>query len=130
MKHFIPLFIHNYRNKTHPSYAIAVKKDENDAFFIEENIQVGNLPLLGNDVILSTTMTQRFIEQFKKGKIAFCTQPDKNGNFYLVDIDVENQKYQRGYCYRYACRKDNVVGSKRQLQKIADWAATIGFQRD
>ena len=26
--------------------------------------------------------------------IHFCTEPDKNGNFLLLDIDIEKKEYQ------------------------------------
>lgn len=61
--------------------------------------------------------------------INFCTEPDKNGNFLLLDIDVEKREYQYGYHFRYANRADDVVLAKKQMTKLVDRLESAGFAR-
>lgn len=61
--------------------------------------------------------------------INFCTEPDKNGNFLLLDVDVEKKEYQYGYHFRYANRADDVVLAKRQIVKLVDRLESAGFKR-
>lgn len=62
-------------------------------------------------------------------KINFCAEPDKNGNFLLLDIDIEKKEYQYGYHFRYANRADDVVLAKRQMTKLIDRLESAGFKR-
>lgn len=61
--------------------------------------------------------------------IHFCTEPDKNGNFLLLDVDVEKKEYQYGYHFRYANRADDVVLAKKQMSKLVDRLESAGFKR-
>ena len=62
-------------------------------------------------------------------KLQFRTEPDKNGNFLLLDVDVEKKEYQYGYHFRYANRADDVVLAKRQMVKLVDRLESAGFKR-
>lgn len=62
-------------------------------------------------------------------KINFCTEPDKNGNFLLLDVDVEKKEYQYGYHFRYANRADDVVLARKQMNKLVDKLESAGFKR-
>lgn len=62
-------------------------------------------------------------------KLQFCTEPDKNGNFLLLDIDVEKKEYQYGYHFRYANRADDVVLAKRQMVKLVNRLESADFKR-
>lgn len=62
-------------------------------------------------------------------KLQFCTEPDKNGNFLLLDVDAEKKEYQYGYHFRYADRADDVVLAKRQMVKLVDKLESAGFKR-
>lgn len=53
-------------------------------------------------------------------KIQFCTQPDKNGNFLLLDIFPKIKSFRHGYCYRFANRADNIVLSRKEMRKLID----------
>lgn len=61
--------------------------------------------------------------------ITFCTEPDKNGNFLLLDVDVEKKEYQYGYHFRYANRADDVVLARKQMSKLVDKLVSVGFKR-
>lgn len=61
--------------------------------------------------------------------IKFCTEPDKNGNFLLLDIDIEKKEYQYGYHFRYANRADDVVLARKQMSKLVDRLVSAGFKR-
>lgn len=61
--------------------------------------------------------------------INFCTEPDKNGNFLLLDVDVEKKEYQYGYHFRYANRADDVVLVRKQMSKLVDRLVSAGFKR-
>ena len=61
--------------------------------------------------------------------INFCTEPDKNGNFLLLDVDVEKKEYQYGYHFRYANRADDVVLARKQMSKLVDRLVSAGFKR-
>ena len=82
-----------------------------------------------NELKLSKTMVTRFTNHVRAGKVHCCTQPDINGNFFMVDLDLLKHTIERGYCYRLACRADDVVASKAQLSMLADWAESIGFKK-
>ena len=62
-------------------------------------------------------------------KLQFCTEPDKNGNFLLLYIDVEKKEYQYGYHFRYANRADDVVLARKQMSKLVDRLVSAGFKR-
>ena len=62
-------------------------------------------------------------------KINFCTEPDKNGNFLLLDVDIEKKEYQYGYHFRYANRADDVVLARKQMVKLVDRLESAGFKR-
>ena len=62
-------------------------------------------------------------------KINFCTEPGKNGNFLLLDVDVEKKEYQYGYHFRYANRADDVVLARKQMNKLVDKLESAGFKR-
>ena len=53
-------------------------------------------------------------------KIQFCTQPDRNGNFLLLDIFPKIKAFRHGYCYRFANRADNIVLSRKEVGKLVD----------
>ena len=53
-------------------------------------------------------------------KIQFCTQPDRNGNFLLLDIFPQIKAFRHGYCYRLANRADNIVLSRKEMRKLVD----------
>ena len=61
--------------------------------------------------------------------LEFCTEPDKNGNFLLLDVDVEKKEYQYGYHFRYANRADDVVLARKQMNKLVDRLESAGFKR-
>ena len=61
--------------------------------------------------------------------INFCTEPDKNGNFLLLDINIEKKEYQYGYHFRYANRADDVVLARKQMSKLVDKLVSAGFKR-
>ena len=61
--------------------------------------------------------------------INFCTEPDKNGNFLLLDVNVEKKEYQYGYHFRYANRADDVVLARKQMSKFVDRLVSAGFKR-
>lgn len=61
--------------------------------------------------------------------INFCTEPDTNGNFLLLDIDVEKKEYQYGYHFRYANRANDVVLAKKQMAKLVDRLKSANFKR-
>ena len=61
--------------------------------------------------------------------INFCTEPDKNGNFLLLDINIEKKEYQYGYHFRYANRADDVVLARKQMSKLVDRLESAGFKR-
>ena len=61
--------------------------------------------------------------------INFCTEPDKNGNFLLLDVDVEKKEYRYGYHFRYANRADDVVLARKQMSKLVDRLVSVGFKR-
>ena len=61
--------------------------------------------------------------------INFCTEPDKNGNFLLLDVDVEKKEYQYVYHFRYANRADDVVLARKQMSKLVDRLVSAGFKR-
>lgn len=61
--------------------------------------------------------------------INFCTEPDKNGNFLLLDVNVEKKEYQYGYHFRYANRADDVVLARKQMSKLVDRLVSAGFKR-
>lgn len=61
--------------------------------------------------------------------INFCTEPDWNGNFILLDIDVEKKEYRYGYHFRYANRADDVVLARKQMAKLVDKLESVGFKR-
>ena len=61
--------------------------------------------------------------------LSFCTQPDKNGNFLLLDIDVEKKMFAYGYHFRYANRADNVVISRYEMKKLVLQLEGCGFTR-
>lgn len=62
-------------------------------------------------------------------KLEFCTEPDKNGNFLLLDIYIEEKKYQYGYHFRFANRADNVVLARKQMRKLVDYLKSMGFAK-
>ena len=62
-------------------------------------------------------------------KLQFCTEPDKNGNFLLLDVDVEKKECRYGYHFRYTNRADDVVLAKRQMVKLVDRLESAGFKR-
>lgn len=61
--------------------------------------------------------------------INFCTEPDKNGNFLLLDVNVEKKEYQYGYHFRYANRADDIILARKQMSKLVDRLASVGFKR-
>lgn len=61
--------------------------------------------------------------------INFCTEPDKNGNFLLLDVNVEKREYQYGYQFRYANRADDVVLARKQMSKLVDRLESASFKR-
>ena len=62
-------------------------------------------------------------------EINFCTEPDKNGNFLLLDVDVEKKECRYGYHFRYANRADDVVLARKQMSKLVDRLVSVGFKR-
>lgn len=62
-------------------------------------------------------------------KLQFCTEPDKNGNFLLLDINVEKKEYHYGYHFRYANRADDIVLAKTQMSKLVGRLESVGFKR-
>ena len=65
-----------------------------------------------------------------KNVLEFCTEPDWNGNFILLDINVEKKEYQYGYHFRYANRADNVVLARKQMSKLVEQLESAGFKRN
>lgn len=64
-----------------------------------------------------------------RNTLEFCTEPDKNGNFLLLDVNVETKEYQYGYHFRYANRADDIVLARKQMSKLVDRLVSAGFKR-
>lgn len=88
-----------------------------------------NTGCFGSDVKLSRKMLRRLEDHIRTGLLKFCTELDINGNMFLMDINLEERTYKKGYCYRLGCRADDIVAPKRELDNLEKALEWIGFKR-
>lgn len=60
----------------------------------------------------------------------FCSNPDKNGNFLLLDVNLAKKTYKHGYFFRIANRADNVVVGRKEMRKLVEQFKACGYTKE